>query len=58
MKTKKIIIVSIFLVIIAITAIYTITGAVKSYNYDMDPANGPCRFRAPATPFAILPQSP
>ena len=40
MKTKKIIIVSIFLVIIAITAIYTITEAVKSYNYDMDPANG------------------
>lgn len=40
MKTKKIIIVSIFLVIIAITAIYTIIGAIKSYNYDMDPANG------------------
>ena len=40
MKTKKIIIVSIFLFLIAITAIYTIIGAVKSYNYDMDPANG------------------
>lgn len=36
MKTKKIIIVSIFLVLIAITAIYTITEAVKSYNYDME----------------------
>ena len=40
MKTKKIIIVSIFLFLIAITAIYTIIEAVKSYNYDMDPANG------------------
>lgn len=40
MKKKKTIIVSFFLALIALTAIYTIVSAVKSYNYDMDPANG------------------
>ena len=40
MKKKKMIIVAIFLVLIALTAIYTIVSAVKSYNYDMDPSNG------------------
>ena len=35
MKKKKIIITSIFLVLIAITAIYTITSAVLSYRYHM-----------------------
>ncbi len=40
MKKKKIIIVCIFLTLIAITAIYTVVSAVKSYQYDMDPANG------------------
>ena len=40
MKKKKIIIVSIFLALITITAIYTVVSAVKSYQYDMDPANG------------------
>ncbi len=40
MKTKKIIIVCLFLALITITGICTIAEAVKSYNYDMDPANG------------------
>ncbi len=40
MKKKKIIIASIFLTLITITAIYTVVSAVESYNYDMDPANG------------------
>jgi len=37
---KKIIIVAIFLTLIAVTAICTVVSAVKSYQYDMDPANG------------------
>ena len=40
MKKKKIIIACIFLTLIAFTAIYTIVSAIKSYQYDMDPANG------------------
>ena len=40
MKKKKIIIAAIFLTLIAVTAIYTVVSAVKSYQYDMDPANG------------------
>ena len=40
MKKKKMIIVAIFLTLIALTAIYTVVSAVKSYNYDMDPSNG------------------
>ena len=37
---KKIIIVSIFLALIVITSLFFIKGAIDSYNYDMDPANG------------------
>ncbi|MBQ8402935.1 MAG: hypothetical protein IJX55_00735 [Clostridia bacterium] len=37
---KKKIIVCIFLSLIVITAFVFIKGAVDSYNYDMDPANG------------------
>ena len=40
MKKKKIIIAAIFLTLIVVTAIYTVVSAVKSYQYDMDPANG------------------
>lgn len=40
MKKKKIIIACIFLTLIALTTIYTVVAAVKSYQYDMDPANG------------------
>ncbi len=40
MKKKKIIVVCIFLTLITITAIFTVASAVKSYQYDMDPANG------------------
>ena len=40
MKKKKIIIVCFFLTLITITAVYTVVSAVKSYQYDMDPANG------------------
>ncbi len=40
MKKKKIIIVCIFLTLITITAIFTVVSAVKSYQYEMDPANG------------------
>jgi len=39
-KKKKLIIICIFLTLIAFTAIYTVVSAVKSYQYDMDPANG------------------
>ena len=37
---KKIIIICVFSAIILITAITFIVGAIQSYNYDMDPANG------------------
>ena len=37
---KKKIIVCIFLALIVITALVFIKGAIDSYNYDMDPANG------------------
>lgn len=37
---KKKIIISAFLLLILITAIAFIVGAIQSYNYDMDPANG------------------
>ena len=37
---KKIIIISIFMVLILITSIAFIKSAIDSYNYDMDPANG------------------
>ena len=37
---KKIIIISIFMVLILITSIVFIKSAIDSYNYDMDPANG------------------
>ena len=40
MKAKKIIIISIFLTLIVITAFFFMKGAIESYNYDMDPANG------------------
>jgi len=37
---KKKIIISIFLVLIVITSVFFIAGAIASYNYDMDSANG------------------
>lgn len=37
---KKKIIVGVFLLLIAITSIVFIIGAINSYNYDMDPENG------------------
>ena len=37
---KKIIIISIFLSLIAITSFVFLKGAIDSYHYDMDPANG------------------
>lgn len=37
---KKKILIGIFLLLILITAIVFLAGAIKSYNYDMDPANG------------------
>ena len=40
MKRKKIIIISIFLLLIVITSLLFIKGAIDSYNYDMDSANG------------------
>ena len=40
MKKKKIIIISIFLTLILITSFVFLKGAIDSYNYDMDPANG------------------
>lgn len=40
MKKKKIIIISIFLTLIVITSFVFLKGAIDSYNYDMDPANG------------------
>lgn len=40
MRKKKIIIISIFLLLIVITSFAFIKGAIDSYNYDMDPANG------------------
>ena len=40
MKKRKIIIICTFLLLILTTAIYTVVSAIKSYNYDMNPANG------------------
>lgn len=40
MKTKKIIIICAFLLLILATAVYTLAVAFASYQYDMDPANG------------------
>ena len=40
MKKKKIIVICAFLFLIFVTAIFTIVSVVKSYQYDMDPANG------------------
>lgn len=40
MKKKKIIIICAFLLLIFVTAIFTIVSAVESYQFDMDPANG------------------
>ena len=40
MKKRKIIIICTFLLLILSTAIYTVVSAIKSYNYDMNPANG------------------
>ena len=37
---KKKIVIGTFLLLILITAIVFIAGAIDSYNYDMDPANG------------------
>ena len=37
---KKIIILSFFLLIILVTVVGSITAAIESYKYDMDPANG------------------
>lgn len=37
---KKKIIICIFVLLIVITAFFFMKGAVDSYNYDMDPANG------------------
>lgn len=39
MKKKKIIVICAFLFLIFVTAIFTIVSVVKSYQYDMDPAN-------------------
>lgn len=40
MKKRKIIIISAFLLVAVVTAIYTVLCAVESYRFDMDPANG------------------
>ena len=40
MKKRKITVTCIFLSLIILTAIYTVVSAIKSYQYDMDPANG------------------
>lgn len=40
MKKKKMIISCVFLTLIALTAVCTIVAAIRSYLYDMDPANG------------------
>ena len=40
MKKRKITVYCIFLSLIILTAIYTVVSAIKSYQYDMDPANG------------------
>lgn len=40
MRNKKIVIISIFLLLVIFTAFVFIKGAIDSYNYDMDPANG------------------
>ena len=40
MKKKKWIVVCIFLSLIAFTVVFTLVSAVRSYQYDMDPANG------------------
>ncbi len=40
MKKKKIIITSIFLTLIVMTSFFFLKGAIDSYYYDMDPANG------------------
>ena len=37
---KKKIIICVFSILIIITAITFVVGAIQSYNYDMDPANG------------------
>ena len=37
---KKKILIGAFLLLVLITAIIFIVGAIESYNYDMDPANG------------------
>lgn len=37
---KKKIIIAVFSILILITAVIFIVGAIDSYNYDMDPANG------------------
>lgn len=37
---KKKIIIGVFSLLILITAIFFVVGAIDSYNYDMDPANG------------------
>ena len=37
---KKKIFIGIFLLLVLITAIIFLAGAIESYNYDMDPANG------------------
>ena len=39
-EMKKRIIIVVFSLLILITAIVSIVGAISSYNYDMDPANG------------------
>lgn len=40
MKKKKIIVICIFFALILMTAILCLMGAIDSYRYDMDPANG------------------
>lgn len=40
MKKKKIIVISIFLALIVMTSFVFLKGAIDSYRYDMDPANG------------------
>ena len=37
---KKIILISFFLLLIAVTSFFFVNGAIESYRYDMDPANG------------------
>ncbi len=54
MKKKKIIIFCVFLLLILVTATYTLVSAIKSYQYDMDPANGVDIMEGMGAAFLIL----